>query len=156
MKHLVTPMETLPYKVIKSSKQYKEYCNILEDLVTSKKKTQPYQDTIDLLTLLIEKWDEEHNTFSDADPVELLGYLMKENKVKSIDLANELGIGKSLVSDILHYRRGLSRDVIRKLATRFKVSQELFNKPYKIVSPINSHLKDASVMNTKKKLPKAV
>src|SRR5580698_3475737 len=109
-------MEALPYKMIKSLKQYKEYCNVLETLVIAKRKSQLHQDTIDLLTLLIEKWDEEHNTFSQADPVELLGYLMKENKMKAVDLAGELQISKSLVSDILHYRRGLSRDVIRKLA----------------------------------------
>jgi HTH-type transcriptional regulator / antitoxin HigA len=149
-------MEALPYKVIKSLKQYKEYCNILESLVTAKKKTQTHQDTIDLLTLLIEKWDQEHNTFSEADPVELLDFLMKENKMKAVDLAIELEISKSLVSDILHYRRGLSREVIRKLASRFKVSQELFNKPYKLVSSVNSHLRDASVMNTTKKLSTAI
>jgi HTH-type transcriptional regulator/antitoxin HigA len=144
-------MDPLPYKVIKSLKQYKEYCNILETLVTSSKKTKTHQDTIDLLTLLIEKWDEAHNTFSDANPVELLSYLMKENKLKATDLANELEVGKSLVSDILHYRRGLSRDIIRKLASRFKVSQELFNKPYKLVSPIK-----ARITTTKKKLTKVV
>jgi HTH-type transcriptional regulator / antitoxin HigA len=149
-------MEALPYKVIKTVTQYKEYCNILEELVIEKKKSQIHQDTVDLLTLLIEKWDEEHNTFSDADPIELLGYLMKESSLKSVELAVDLEISKSLLSDILHYRRGLSREVIRKLASRFKVSQELFNKPYKLVSPVNSRLKDASVMNTKKKLSKAI
>ncbi len=34
-------MEALPYKVIKSLKQYNEYCGILEDLVTVKKKSEP-------------------------------------------------------------------------------------------------------------------
>lgn len=149
-------MEALPYKVIKSGKQYKEYCNLLEELVVIKKKTQNQQDAIDLLTLLIEKWDQAHNTFADTDPIELLGFLMKENNVKAIDLAADLGVSKSLISDILNYRRGLSREVIRKLAIRFKVSQELFNRPYKLVSPVNSHLRDASVMNTRKKLSKVV
>jgi HTH-type transcriptional regulator/antitoxin HigA len=144
-------MDPLPYKVIKSLKQYKDYCNVLETLVTSPQKTQAHQDTIDLLTLLIEKWDEQHNSFSDANPVELLRYLMKENKLKATDLANELEVGKSLISDILHYRRGISRDLIRKLASRFKVSQELFNKPYKPASPIK-----ARRTTTKKKLTKAV
>jgi HTH-type transcriptional regulator / antitoxin HigA len=60
------------------------------------------------LTLLIEKWDKEHNTFSDADPVELLNYLMKENKLKAVDLAGQLVMSKTLISDILHYRRGES------------------------------------------------
>jgi HTH-type transcriptional regulator/antitoxin HigA len=103
-----------------------------------KKKTKEQQDTIDLLTLLIEKWDEAHNTFSETDPVELLDYLMKENKIKATDLAKELEISKSLVSDIMNYRRALSRDIIRKLSARFKVSQELFNKPYKLMSAATS------------------
>ncbi|MHA4808416.1 helix-turn-helix domain-containing protein [Flavitalea flava] len=120
-------MASLKYKVIKTITQYKEYCNLLEEIVMIKKKTRQQQDTIDLLTLLIEKWDEEHNTFSDADPVEILDFLMKENKLKAVDLANEIAVSKSLVSDILHYRHGFSRDIICKLASRFKVSQELFN-----------------------------
>jgi HTH-type transcriptional regulator/antitoxin HigA len=149
-------MEALPYKVIKSARQYKEYCSFLEELVVTKKKTQNQQDAIDLLTLLIEKWDQAHNTFSETDPIEVLSFLMKENNVKAVDLAADLGVGKSLVSDILNYRRGLSREVIRKLALRFKVSQELFNRPYKLVSPVNSHLRNASVMNTRKKFSKAI
>jgi HTH-type transcriptional regulator / antitoxin HigA len=149
-------MEALQYKVIKSTGQYKEYCDLLEEIVMAKKKTRVQHDTIELLTLLIEKWDEEHTSFKDANPVELLDYLMKENSLKAVDLAKELAVGKSLISDILNYRRGLSRDIIRKLGNRFKVSQELFNKPYKLVSPVNSYLKDASVMNTRKKLSKAI
>jgi len=148
-------METLPYKVIKTEKQYYEYCNILEELVMLKKKNKQQRDTIELLTVLIEKWDDDHNTFGDADPIELLKYLMIENKLKAIALAGLFGVSKSLVSDILNYRRGLSKDIIRKLADRFKLSQEVFNKPYKLVSPLNAHLKDASVMNTRKKLSKA-
>jgi HTH-type transcriptional regulator / antitoxin HigA len=148
-------METLPYKIIKTEKQYFEYCAVLEELVSTKKKTRPQQDVIELLNLLIEKWDQDHNTFEDNDPIELLKYLMAENKLKAVALAKHLEISKSLLSDILNYRRGLSKDVIRMLAEHFKMSQEAFNKPYKLVSPINAHLKDSSVMNTRKQLPKA-
>lgn len=143
-------MDKLRYIVIKTEAQYQQYCNKLEEVVMIKNKSKEQQDVVDLLTLLIEKWDEEHNTFTDADPIELLRYLMDENKLKSVDLAKLLAISTSLVSDILHYRRGLSKEIIRKLSDRFKVGQELFNRPYKLVSPVNSHLKDASVMNTQK------
>ncbi len=145
-------METLLYKVVKTKKQYYEYCKMLEELVVVKAKSKEQKDAIELLTLLIEKWDEDHNTFSDADPIELLRYLMEVNVLKSTDMASILGVSKSLFSDILNYRRGLSKEVIRKLSERFKVSQELFNKTYKLVTPLNSHLKDASVMNTRKSL----
>jgi HTH-type transcriptional regulator/antitoxin HigA len=149
-------METLPYKVIKTEKQNNEYCQSLEELVSLKKRNKNQQDTVELLTLLIEKWDEQHNSFKETDPVELLKYLMTENRLKAVDLASVLGVSKSLVSDVLNYRRGLSKEIIRKLADHFKLSQEVFNKPYKLVSPLNTHLKDASVMNTRKQLPKAI
>lgn len=145
-------MPGLTYKVIKTESQYNQYCRTLEELVMIKKKSKDQKDIIDLLTLLIGRWDEEHNTFNDSDPIELLRYLMDENKMKSVDLSKLLDISTSLVSDILNYRRGLSKEIIRKLSECFKVSQELFNRPYKLVSPVNSHLKDASVMNTRKKL----
>jgi HTH-type transcriptional regulator/antitoxin HigA len=76
--------------------------------------------------------------------------------MKAVDLAKSLSVSKSLVSDILNYRRGFSKDIIRELATRFKVNQELFNRPYELSSPANGQLKDAGVMNTRKKLSKAI
>lgn len=148
-------MEPLLYRVIKTEKQYFEYCNVLEELLNLKKKNRKHEDAIELLTVLIEKWDEDHHPSKSTNPVELLKYLMQENKLKAIDLANLLEISKSLVSDILNYRRGLSKEVIRKLADRFSMSQHAFNKPYKLVSPVNPPAKKSHIISTAKKLPKA-
>ena len=87
------------------------------------------KDEIDLLTLLIEKWDAEHDSFGELDPIELLQSLMSEHNMKARDFLELLGVSKGYVSDILNYKKGLSKDVIRKLAERFKVSQEAFNRP---------------------------
>jgi HTH-type transcriptional regulator / antitoxin HigA len=125
-------METLKYKIVKTKSQYKLYCDILDELVFSDKKTKEMKEEIELLTLLIEKWDNEHNTLSSLDPVELLEYLMKENKISQTDLAKFLGVSKSLVSEILSYKKGMSKEIIRKLASKFKLSQEAFNKEYKL------------------------
>jgi len=143
-------MDTLKYKVIKSEKQYDEYCDILAGLVASPHITPAITDETELLTLLIAAWDQSHSSFKDANPIEVLQYLMAENNIKATELAAILGISKSLVSDMLHYRRGLSKENIRKLAERFKVSQELFNRPYKLVSPLNSPLKSAHEISTGK------
>lgn len=145
-------METLKYKVIKTEGQYKEYCNVLEELVSQENLSQELQDEAELITYLIEKWDEEHSTFYDADPVQLLATLMMERGLKSKDLVEILGVSKGLVSDILHYKKGLSKEIIRSLSKVFKVSQEAFNRPYKLKVPENSHLRNASVMNTVKEL----
>ena len=125
-------MQTLLYKVIKTSRQYYQYCEILAGLAVIKTKSQDQKDAMELLTLLIEKWDNDHNTFPEASPIELLRHLMEVNKLKSTDMAAILGVSKSLFSDILNYRRGLSKEVIRKLADYFKVRQEAFNRPYNL------------------------
>jgi HTH-type transcriptional regulator/antitoxin HigA len=125
-------MTELKYTIIKSKTQYKEYSNILETLVFSGAKDKGTKDEIDLLTLLIEKWDAAHNTFEDLDPVQLLRSLMNDLNMKATDLVTLLGISKGYVSDILNYKKGLSKQVIRKLSIRFKVSQEAFNRPYKL------------------------
>lgn len=142
---------TIKYTVIRNKSQYEQYCNQLEKLATDEN-NKNLQDEIDLLTLLIEKYDEEHNTFKETDPITLLRSFMRDHHLKPQDMTGILGIGKSYVSDILNYKKGLSKDVIRKLADYFKVRQEAFNRPYKLVSPVNAHLRNASVMNTTKEL----
>ena len=145
-------METLKYKIIKTQKQYDQYCNAIELLVENGSKNKSVSEEIELITFLIEKWDSEHNTFKDTDPITLLKYLMEERNLKAKDLSAILQVSKGLVSDILNYKKGLSKEIIRTLSAYFKVSQEAFNRPYKIITSLNSHLKNASVMNTTKEL----
>jgi HTH-type transcriptional regulator/antitoxin HigA len=145
-------METLKYKIINSEKQYKKYCGILEELVFSTQKTKSDKEEIALLTLLIEKWDEEHNIFNELDPVELLVSLMKDHNMKSYQLADLLNVSEGSVSDMLHYRRGLSKNSIRILAQHFKLDQEAFNRPYKLKSENTStRLKVQAVRKSKKR-----
>lgn len=144
-------MEALKYKVIKSKVQYRDYSNSLEELVSSGLKDRDTKDEIALLTLLIEKWDAEHTGFNDVDPVQLLHSLMDDHNMKAKDLVELLEISKGYVSDILNRKKGLSKDVIRKLAVHFKVSHEAFNRHYKLIVPKNSRLRNRSAMKRKKK-----
>jgi len=138
--------------VIKSATQYNGYCEALEKLLDKEDNSKGVQDEIELLTVLIEKWDAEHTTLNEVDPIVLLHSLMHDRKMKAKDLVEVLGVSKSLVSEILNYKKGLSKEIIRSLSAYFKVSQEAFNRPYKIVNPVNSHLRDERVMNTPKNL----
>ncbi len=127
-------MEVLQYKIIRTETQYWDYCNRLEELVMQESDDLELEEEIDLLTLLIEKWDEEHDTLGKADPVEALKYLMAEHQLKAKDLAELLGISKGFMSEILSYKKGFSKEIIRKLAEHFKVKQELFNRAYKLTN----------------------
>jgi len=146
-------METLKFTIIKSKEQYDNYCNILEELVILENNNA--EDEIDMLTLLIEKWDNEHSTLKVADPIEILKALMTEQNLKSKDLVNLLGLTKGTISKILNYNTGLSKETIRQLSDYFKVSQETFNRPYKLINEVNKHFHNASLMNTTKNILEA-
>ena len=141
-------MKQLKYTIIKTRTQYNEYCAMLENLVSEK--NPDVQDEIELLDLLIEKWDREHNSFTELDPVELIKALMDEHNMKPKDLVKILGVSKGTVSKILNYHKGLSKETIRKLSAYFKVSQDMFNRPYKLKNEVNRRYPEANLMNTEK------
>lgn len=147
-------METLKYTIIKTEEQYSEYCEKLENLICEESKT--FQDEIDLITLLIEKWDNEHNTMLELDPIELLKSLMAEHGLKSKDLVEILGLSKGTISKILNYQKGLSKETIRNLSGYFKLTQEAFNRPYRLKNEVNRHFRNASLMNTKKNMENSI
>ena len=123
-------MATLLYKVIKTKNRYAKYCGILETLTADRLHLRVAQDGIELLTLLIEKYDEEQGPDYNADPVEILKYLMNDHGMKAVDLAKLLNVSKGLVVDMLQYKRRFSKENIRILAQRFKLNPEAFNRPY--------------------------
>lgn len=125
-------METLKYTVIKNDEQYFKYCDIVWALVKTKNITPQLQDEIDLLDVLIDKYDDEHWKIDDHDPVELLKSMMEGHNLKAIDLSSFLGVSKGYISEILNYKKGFSKEIVRKLADRFKLRQEAFNRPYKL------------------------
>lgn len=145
-------METPKFGIIKTKKVYYQYCDILEDLLSQDKPEQA--EDIELLILLIKDWDEKNNSSKELNPIQLLKGLMTENKLKAKDLVAILEVSPGTVSKILNYQSGLSKDIIRKLSTYFKISQEAFNRPYELKNKVNQNFLNAKLMNTKKDLNK--
>lgn len=140
----------LQYTIIRAEEQYIKYCNDLEELVLVEGSSD--EDTIELLTLLIEKWDDEHYKTPEIDPVQLLKLLMEEHDLKAKDLTDILRLSKGTISKILNYKKGISKETIRKLSNHFAMRQEAFNKPYKLKDKINKSFRNAALMNTRKSM----
>ena len=117
-----------PVSIIKSEVQYFAYCDEVEQLESMGTKSKEIEDRVELLILLIEKWDKEHNELPELNPVKL----METNDLKNVDIQNKVGINKTTLSHILNYRRGFSKKNIRLLADFFKVTQDTFNKKYEL------------------------
>lgn len=124
------PDTALKYTVIKSDRQYNEYCDRLEELVQGSLSGQQAVDEDELLRLLIYEWDEKHRTEPALDPIELVKALQEDHGLTQVELAEIAGIGKSYMCEILNYRKRMSKKVIRNIADHFKIRQEALNKPY--------------------------
>ena len=83
------------------------------------------QRMAELLTLLIEDFEEKHYALKAASPIEILGELMLANNLKQKDLLDIFGT-PSIASEVLSGKRRLNTEHIRKLSRRFKVSPEVF------------------------------
>ena len=79
----------------------------------------------EVLMTLIEAYEEEHHFVADASPVEVLRTLMEANNLRQKDLAPIFG-SESIVSEVLHNKRGLNKTHIEKLSKRFRVSPAVF------------------------------
>jgi HTH-type transcriptional regulator / antitoxin HigA len=79
----------------------------------------------DLLTLLIEDFEEKRYALKPADPVTVLNELIEANGLKQKDLTDIFGT-PSIVSEVLSGKRKLTTEHIRKLSRRFHVSPEIF------------------------------
>ncbi len=79
----------------------------------------------ELLTLLVEDFEERHYKLKPAAPQEAVLELMRANGLKQKDLVEVFGTA-SIVSEVLSGKRALSKEHIRRLSERFHVSPEVF------------------------------
>lgn len=79
----------------------------------------------ELLTLLIEDFEEKHYAFKAASPTDVLNELMLANNLKQKDLLDVFGT-PSVVSEVLRGKRKFTAEHIRRLSRRFHVSPEVF------------------------------
>jgi HTH-type transcriptional regulator/antitoxin HigA len=111
--------------VIHSEKENERYLALLEELDAKGKLSPAEQRLAELLTLLIEDFEEKEYALKPAKPVEILNELIKANGLKQKDLVDVFGT-PSIVSEVLNEKRGLTIEHIKKLSRRFHLSPEVF------------------------------
>lgn len=115
-------------KVIKNEKQYQEALKRLDEIFDSKKDSKT-ADELELLSLLIDKYESEISTIDLPDPIEAIKFRMEQLGYKQKDLAEAIGL-KSRVSEILNRKRKLTIDMIRKLNATLGIPAEVLLKEY--------------------------
>jgi HTH-type transcriptional regulator / antitoxin HigA len=84
------------------------------------------QDYLDVLSKLVEEYEDEHDPLPDLSGVEALRHLIDENGLSQSQLSKDTGVPETTLSEILTGKRGISPKVRKALAERFKIAPALF------------------------------
>ncbi len=117
-------VEDLPH-AIHNEREYRRYLARAEDLLDKKSRSAAENRYLGLLSVLIERCEEERDPILPPDPLEALKELMAANGMSQAALATLLG-SSGIASEVLPGKRSLSKTHIRKLSEAFSVSTELF------------------------------
>jgi HTH-type transcriptional regulator/antitoxin HigA len=116
--------DALPH-VIHTEAESERCTVVLENLLHKKKRTPEEKRLAELLTFLIEEFEEKEYALPAASPIDVLRHLMDSNDLRQVDLLDVFGTA-SVASEVLKGKRELSKAHIFKLSRRFHISPALF------------------------------
>ena len=98
---------------IKDKIQYNQYLKIIDSLVDCEE-SSPEEEVLELVSILVEDYENKHFPIEAPDPIEAIKIKMEEEGLKKKDLAKYFG-SASRVSEVLNRKRPLTLDMMRKI-----------------------------------------
>ena len=109
-------------KPIKNDRGLSRVLVRIDELWDAKPNT-PKGDELDVLMLLVEKYEEEYYAIPASDPIEAIKFLMEQNGLSRKDLEPYIGTS-GRVSEVLSRKRNLTLAMIKKLHEGLKIPYE--------------------------------
>src|SRR5690606_26552527 len=115
-------------KPIKTELDYTQALKRLEIIFDAEPGTKE-GDELEILGILIEKYESEHFPINLPDPIEAIKFRMEQMNYTQNDLADIIGL-KSRASEILNKKRKLSIEMIRKLHEYMHIPTDVLIQAY--------------------------
>ena len=112
-------------KVISSETEYDEAIALAEKLEFGEELTPEKESFLDLLTVLISNYEDEHFPVPEGEPIEVLRHLMDAQDLKQEDLVGVIG-SRGVVSEVVNGKRAISKAQAKALAEYFSADVSLF------------------------------
>ncbi len=113
---------------IRNETDYQNALNRLEDIFDAKNESAE-GDELEILSILIDQYENEHFPIEMPDPIEAIKFRMEQMGMKQKDLAKVMGFN-SRVSEILNKKRKLTLNMIRKLNETLHIPTEVLIQDY--------------------------
>ena len=115
-----------PPRMIRDDAELDRAIAVVDELLDRPKRSSDEREYLAVLGLLIEDYERTHVELPGVTGVELLRHLMEENGLTQSDLAPLFGGNRSIVSEVLHGKRGLALSHVQRLAEYFGLPSDLF------------------------------
>ncbi len=119
-------------KPIKSELDYRNALKRLE-LIFDAPTDSTEGDEAEILSLLIENYENEYYPIDAPDPIEAIKIRMEELNLRQKDLVGIIG-GKSRVSEILNRKKRLTIDMVRELEKILNISASVLVNNYQLTA----------------------
>jgi HTH-type transcriptional regulator / antitoxin HigA len=116
-------------KVLKTEEEYEQALERLNQIFHAAAADTPEGDEAEILSILIEKYEEEHYPIEAPDPIEAIKFRMEQMDMNKQDLAEIIGY-KSRVSEIFSRKRKLTLKMIRNLHEKLNIPYESLMADY--------------------------
>lgn len=117
-------------KPIKKESDYRTALDRLEVIFDAPIDTKE-GDEAEILSLMIENYENEHYSIDAPDPIEAIKIRMEELNLRQKDLVGVIG-GKSRVSEILNRKKKLTVEMIRELERMLQISASVLVNNYQL------------------------
>jgi HTH-type transcriptional regulator / antitoxin HigA len=115
-------------KPIRTEEEYEVALARLEDIWDAAAGT-PESDELDVLSILVEAYEEEHHRIDPPDPIEAIKFRMEQMGLSTEDLERQIG-SRTELSEVLTRKRSLSLDMIRNLNEKLGIPAEILIARY--------------------------
>lgn len=117
---------------IRTARDHRAVLAEIDTLLAVRKPTKVQRDRLEVLTVLVNDYEDHAVRIDDLDPVELLEAHMLNSGRSQKDLADL--VGRALASLILNRQRAMSLEVIRKISDAWGIPADLLIKPYALAA----------------------
>lgn len=115
-------------KPIKTEQDYNQALERLEQIFDAKPGSKE-GDELEILGILIEKYEDDQFPITLPDPIEAIKFRMEQLNFSQNDLAEVIGL-KSRASEVLNRKRKLSLSMIRRLTEKLHIPSEVLIQNY--------------------------
>jgi HTH-type transcriptional regulator/antitoxin HigA len=119
-------VQRFPLRHLKTDRELTAAIDVLKTLLVRGDLAPGEQDYLDVLTDLVERYEEKANPMPAVSDAAMLRHLLDARGITQVELSSEVGIAMSTISEVLHGKRELNRKQIASLSQFFKVDPSVF------------------------------